>query len=67
MIGKGEKIKNKILSLYITNVKVLFCPVITDIQNSTALFQGSHASPACPSDEGTVKMKMKIKMITKHW
>jgi hypothetical protein len=37
------------------NLKVSFCPVLSDIRNSTALFEGSHASSTCPSDHSNIK------------
>ena len=40
-------------------VKVTFCPIPPDIQKSTALFEGSQVSLACPS--------RKMKMSMKHW
>jgi hypothetical protein len=37
-----------------TNLRVLFCPMLPCIQNNIALFEGSHASPTCPSDKSSV-------------
>jgi len=37
---------------------VLFCPVLPDIPQNITLFKVSQSSPACPSDEISIKMKM---------
>ena len=44
------------------NMKVLFCPVLSNIQNSSALFQHSQASSTCLSGNS-----FKMIMITEHW
>ena len=41
-------------------MKVLFCPMLPDIRESVALFQGSHTSSACPSDKNSTKTKMNM-------
>ena len=41
-------------------VKVLFCPVLPEIWKNIVLFEGSQASPACPSHDDSVKVKIKI-------
>jgi hypothetical protein len=40
-----------------------FGPMIPDIGNSIALFEGSQASPACPSGNSSIKRQM----IMEHW
>ena len=42
---------------------VLFRPVLADIRQNIVVSESYHASPACPSDKGIVKMKLS----TKHW
>ena len=38
------------------------CPVPAGIRQNTVVRESCHASPACPSDKGIVKMKL----ITEH-
>jgi hypothetical protein len=45
------------------NVTVTVYPALPDMQKSTAWSEGSHASPACPSDNSSITMKMS----TEHW
>ena len=40
-------------------VEVLFCPVLPEIWKTTVLFEGSQTSPACPSHDSSVKVKIK--------
>jgi len=40
-----------------------FCILTADIRNSVTLFEGSQASPACPSDKICIKTKMSVV----HW
>lgn len=44
-------------------VKVLFCAILSDIQKNFALFEGSQASPTCPSDKSGIEIEMR----KKHW
>jgi hypothetical protein len=39
-------------------VKVLLYPLFHDIRESMDLFEGSQASPVCPSDKSSVRKKM---------
>jgi hypothetical protein len=39
------------------NVEVLFCPLLSDVRDITALFEDSQASPSCSSDKSGAKMK----------
>jgi hypothetical protein len=41
------------------SVKVLFCPVLPDIQKNT---EGSQASPACFSDKYSIRIKMSMEL-----
>ena len=45
------------------NVKELLCPTLSDIRNSTALFQGSQDLLVCHSDKSIILMKLKME----HW
>jgi hypothetical protein len=36
------------------------CLMLPDIRTITALYEGSQALPACPSDKKCVKMKVKM-------
>jgi hypothetical protein len=40
-----------------------FCTILPDIRKNNVLFAGSQASPACPSD----KISIKVKMSMEHW
>jgi hypothetical protein len=44
-------------------MKVLLCPLTSDIPKIFAMFDGSQASPICPSDDSSIKVKMKME----HW
>jgi hypothetical protein len=46
-----------------SNTEGRFCTLIADIRNSVTLFEGSQASPACPSDKTSTKTKMSVV----HW
>jgi hypothetical protein len=45
-------------------VEVLVCPVLPEIWKNIVLFEGSQASPACPSHDGSVTAKIKILLQT---
>jgi hypothetical protein len=39
------------------SVRVLFLPMLPDIQNSAILLEGSYASPACRSDTSSINVR----------
>ena len=43
------------------HVNVIFDAMFSVIRNSTALFEGSQASPACPSEQDYTKLKISMK------
>jgi hypothetical protein len=45
-------------------VKAPFSPVLPKIWKNIVLLEGSQASPACPSHDGSVKVKIKILLQT---
>ena len=51
-LSKHAKIKKEI-----NNVKALLCPMLPDITKNPALFEGSQATPACPSGKSSIMMK----------
>ena len=51
-----EEHKNK---KEINNVQALLCPTLPDITKNSALFEGSQATPACPSGKSSIMMKSK--------
>jgi hypothetical protein len=44
----------------------LCSPVFSDIPKKTAVFEVSQASPACPSDKKSIKMKLRMYRLWNH-
>jgi hypothetical protein len=52
--SKHAKIKKET-----NDVKALLCPMLPDITNNTAVFEGSQATPACPSGKSSIMKRSK--------
>ena len=50
-------------SIPVFHVELLRSPKLLDIRKRIAMFEGSQAPPACPSDKSNINMKM----IMEHW
>jgi hypothetical protein len=42
------------------NKKLPFCPMLSGIRQNSGLSEGFQASPACPSEKNSIKIKMKV-------